>query len=158
VAPAAPDPAVAAASAAQALASAVAVESQAKVEGNVHSAGGGLGTWDIELGDCRSGESSGFYGVDFFVAGDKNLRLRYVHDEAKGEVVKVVDPSKKDSALVLDRSASCSVLEGAVEKTNFQTWTPKGKIRHLEGHVKFDCKHAGGKGRVRGEAVFSHCH
>ena len=34
----------------------------------------------------------------------------------------------------------------------------KGKTRHLKGHVKFDCKLDGGKGHVRGEATFSHCH
>lgn len=143
---------------AQALASAAAAQSPTSIRGAVHSVGGELGSWDIVLGDCQSGESNGFYGVDLYVAGTKDLRLRYVHDEAKGEIVKIVHPSKQDTMLVLDRNEKCAVLEGSLEKTSFTTWTPKGKIRHLSGRVKFDCKHTGGKGRVTGEATFSHCH
>src|SRR6185436_12140060 len=99
-----------------------------------------------------------FFGADFFEAGSDDLRLRYVHDEAKGDVVKVAYPTKKGTVLVLDRDSKCTVLEGAVEKTNVKTWTPKGDIRHVNGHVKFDCVPSGGNGHVIGEATFSHCH
>lgn len=141
-----------------ALASAVAAEAQTTVTGKLRSEGGELGTWDVVLAECRSGEVNGFYGVDFSVAGGKDVRLRYVHDEAKGEVVKVANPTKPDAMLVLDRDSKCTILEGALEKTNVTTWTPKGKIRHLDGRVKFDCRHSSGKGRVTGEATFAHCH
>jgi hypothetical protein len=147
-----------AAASAKALASAMVQEAQTSITGKMHSVGGELGTWDVALNECHSGESEGFYGVDFYVKGSDELRLRYVHDEAKGDVVKIGIPSKKDTALVLDRSDGCTVLDGALEKTNFTTWTPKGKIRHLSGHVKFDCKHSAGKGHVTGEVTFSHCH
>jgi hypothetical protein len=149
--------ALAQAASAQALASAAVQEAPTTVTGKMHSVGGELGTWDIALGECASGESLGFYGADFFVAGSEDLRLRYVHDEAKGDIVKIGIPSKKGSVLVPDRNA-CTVLEGSVEKTNFKTWTPTGEIRHLNGHVKFDCKVSDGKGHVTGEATFSHCH
>lgn len=128
------------------------------VQGSIHSTGGALGTWETTLRDCRSGEVEGFFGADFYAPGSAELRLRYVHDAAKGEVVKIVYPAKKDTALVLDRDATCAVLEGRVEKTNFKTWTPKGEIRHVSGHVKFDCLHTGGAGHVTGEAAFSQCH
>jgi hypothetical protein len=149
--------ALAQAASAQAFGSAAVAQSQPSVTGKVHSAGGELGTWDITLGDCQSGEVKGFYGVDFFVNSDSEMRLRYVHDEAAGDVVKVAVPSK-NTMLVFDRGAKCSVLQGSIEKTNFTTWTPQGKIRHLDGHVKFDCTASGGKGHVSGEASFSHCH
>jgi hypothetical protein len=157
--------AAAAVESAQAMASAAAQEAMAAaaqgatttVTGKIHSVGGELGTWDVALSTCASGETAGFYGVDFYVGGSDDLRLRYVHDEANGDVVKIGIPSKKGSLLVPERSA-CSIVEGAVEKTNFTSWTPKGNIRHLDGHVKFDCKHSGGKGRVSGEATFAHCH
>ena len=125
--------------------------------GNVHSKGGELGTWDIVLRHCESGEVDGFFGVDLYLAGSDDWRVRYVHDEAMGEIVKVLIPTKK-TALVFDRDAKCSVLEGSIEKMHVTTWTSKGKIRHLEGHVKFDCTHSGGKGHVTGEATFSGCH
>jgi len=149
--------ALAQAASAQAMASAAMQEAATTVTGKMHSVGGELGTWDIALGECTSGESSGFFGVDFYVTGSEDLRLRYVHDEAKGDVVKIGIPSKKGKVLVPDRDA-CTVLEGSVEKTNFKTWTPTGEIRHLNGHVKFDCKVSDGKGHVTGEATFSHCH
>ena len=153
-----PEDASAAATNPTALASGLLEQVQTKVTGSVHSEGGALGTWQITLDSCQSGERNGFYGVDFYAPGSNDLRLRYVHDEAQGEVVKIVYPSKKDTALVLDRNEKCAVLEGNVEKTNVSTGTAKGRIRHLSGHVKFDCKHTGGKGHVSGEATFSHCH
>jgi hypothetical protein len=57
--------------------------------------GGQLGTWDVALSDCQTGELSGFYGADFFVAGTTNIRLRYVHDEATGEILKIFYPDKE---------------------------------------------------------------
>jgi hypothetical protein len=150
--------ALAQAASAQALASAAMAQSQPSVAGRVHSTGGELGTWDIALDACQSGQNSGFFGVDFFVSGSSDMRVRYVHDEAAGDVVKVAIPSKPGSALVFDRAAKCAVLEGSVEKTNFNTWTPKGNVAHLNGHVKFDCAASGGKGHVSGEAIFTHCH
>ncbi len=142
----------------QAMQSAVAAQFQASVTGRVHSAGGELGSWDIALSDCQSGESNGFFGVDFYVAGSDHMRLRYVHDEAMGEIVKVTYPSKPGTANVFNRNDKCSVLEGSVEKMNVTNWTPKGRIRHLSGHLKFDCIHTDGTGHVSGEATFSHCH
>ena len=96
--------------------------------------------------------------MDFYAAGSDQLRLRYVHDEAMGEIVKVAYPSKPDTANVFDRNDECSVLEGAIEKTNVTSWTPRGRIRHLNGHVKFDCRHTDEKSHVTGEVTFSHCH
>jgi hypothetical protein len=147
------------AASAQAMASALAaqVDVPASVTGNVHSVGGQLGTWDITLDKCASGEVEGFFGVDFSAPGSDDLRLRYVHDEGEGDIVKVVYPTKKDTARAFDRDDKCAVLEGHVEKTNITTWTPKGKIRHVKGHVKFDCKTDGG-GHIKGEATFSDCH
>jgi len=145
------------AASAQAMASAVAAQSLTHVTGHVHAAGGDMGSWDIVLSGCQSGEQNGFYGVDFYVAGNDNMRLRYVHDEAMGEVVKIAIPSKPGTAAVFDRTDRCSVLEGSIEKTNVSTWTPRGKIRHLNGQVKFDCKRGDG-GHVTGEATFAHCH
>jgi hypothetical protein len=152
--------ALAQAASAEAMASALvamAAQSQTSVTGKVQSVGGELGTWDVTLSGCQSGEASGFYGADFYASGSDEMRLRYVHDEAAGDVVKVAVPSKKGALLVLDRAAKCSVLEGSVEKTNVNTWTPKGNIHHLNGHVRFDCTGAG-KGRVSGEVTFSDCH
>jgi hypothetical protein len=146
----------AAAASAQAMGSAAVAESQARVIGNVHAGGGELGNWDVVLTGCQSGESKGFYGVDFFSAGTEEARLRYVHDEAMGDVVKVGVPGKADTMVVFGHDTKCSVLAGSIEKTNVTTWTPKGKIRHVNGHVKFDCKD--GKEHVTGEATFSHCH
>jgi hypothetical protein len=144
---------------AQAMASAVPphVDLETSITGNVHSVGGELGTWDITLNSCHSGETQGFYGVDFSTAGSDDLRLRYVHDEAAGEVVKVMYPNKT-LARVFNRDDSCTILEGSIQKMNMTVWTPKGRIRYLQGHVKFDCKQTGGKGRVTGEATFSGCH
>jgi hypothetical protein len=149
---------VAPADSAQPLPSAVAEPSLTHVTGNVHSAGGDLGTWDIVLSDCQSGEVNGFYGVDFYVAGSDHLRLRYVHDEAMGDIVKVGYPSKPGTVNVFDRDSKCSILEGSIEKTNYSTRTSKGSIRHLNGHLKFDCRHADDKNHVTGEVTFSHCY
>jgi hypothetical protein len=142
------------------LAKALATDVAVHVTGNIHSVGGELGTWDIVLGDCQSGERNGFYGADFYVAGDDNLRLRYVHDEAVGDVVKVVYPTKMDTAIVFDRSSKCAVLEGAVQRSNITTksWNHGGAIRHVNGHMKLDCRHTDGKGRVTGEVTFTNCH
>lgn len=141
-----------------AQASAVAAQGEATIAGTVHSAGGELGTWDIALTACQSGEYDGFYGVDFYAPGSETMRVRFVHDEAIGTVVKVGIPSRAGTTLVFDRNEKCAVLQGGLEKTNMTTWTPKGKIRHLNGQVKFDCKHSQGKGHVTGDATFSHCH
>jgi hypothetical protein len=151
--------ALAEAASAQALASAMSSPSamgaiSRTLSGNVHSVGGDLGTWDMTLDECQSGEINGFYGVDFYVAG--NNRMRYVHDEAKGEIVKLKVP-ETTNWMVFDRNAQCAVVEGNIEKTNVTTWTPKGNIRHVSGHVKFDCTNSKGKGHVTGEATFAHC-
>jgi hypothetical protein len=148
----------AAAASAQAMGQAMLAQTQTSVTGKVHSAGGELGTWDATLSDCQSGERNGFYGADFYVPGSDDLRLRYVHDEAAGEVVKIAIPSKKDEFMVFDRAAKCSVLEGSVEKTNVSTSTTHGNIRHVNGHVKFACTDSHGKGHVTGEVTFSDCH
>ncbi len=140
------------------VASAITTAFQTTVTGKVHSAGGELGTWDIVLDKCQSGEVNGFYGADFYAVGSDELRLRYVHDEAVGDVVKVAIPSQPGKLIVFDRKSECTVLEGSIAKTNVTSWTPKGKIRHLDGHVKFDCKHSDGKGRVTGEVTFAQCH
>ena len=146
------------AASAQALASAVAEgKAKASVTGNVHSVGGDLGNWDITLSDCQSGELDGFYGVDFYVAGSDEMRVRYVHDEASGDVIKVPIPPAMTNMRVFGRTTKCAVLDGNLEKTNVSTWTPKGKVRHLNGHVKFDCSYDDGKAHVTGEATFSHC-
>jgi hypothetical protein len=149
--------AAAQAASAQELASAMVAQVATKATGSVHSVGGELGTFDVVLSDCHSGEVNGFFGADFYAAGSDDLRLRYVHDEANGDVVKIVFPSKKDTARVFNRQDKCAVLEGSIEKTNVRTWTPKGTIRHVNGHVKFDCAYDGG-GHVTGEATFSDCH
>ena len=128
------------------------------VTGYVHSVAGQLGTWNVTLSDCQTGELNGFYGADFFVAGTTNIRLRYVHDEATGEVLKIFYPDKKDTAAVFDHTDKCTVLEGAVTKMNARTRVVgKGDIRHVEGHVKFDCTYDK-DGHVTGEVTFSHCH
>jgi hypothetical protein len=129
---------------------------QASVTGNVHSVGGELGTWDATINDCHSGEVHGFYGADFGVASQPSWTFRYVHDEAAGDVVKVLIPTK-DTALVFDRDAKCTVLEGSVTKTNVTKWTNKGNIRLLNGQVKFDCVHSKGAGHITGNATFSMC-
>jgi len=146
------------AASAQALASAMKSQTASleSTTGSIHAVGGELGTWDVTLGECQSGEYNGFYGADFYVG--ETLRLRYVHDEAAGDIVKVGIPSKKDTVLVIDREAKCKVLEGNVEKTNYKQWSPKGDIRHINGHVKFDCEQPGSSGRVSGEVKFEHCH
>ena len=140
---------------AEAMGSAMLEQVKTTVTGSVHSVGGDVGTWDIDLHECQTGEYNGFYGADFYVG--KQLRLRYVHDEAVGEVVKVMIPSKKDTARVFDRDATCTVLDGSIERTNVTTWTSKGRMRHVNGHVKFDCTDRS-KGRVTGDITFSHCH
>jgi hypothetical protein len=144
----------------KAIAAALGVDVATHVTGTVHSVGGALGTWDIALVDCRSGERNGFYGADFYVTGSDDLRLRYVHDEAAGEVVKVVYPTKLDTALQLDRTSRCSVLEGEVQRMNITSGSSNrlGAIRHLKGQLKFDCRHTRGKGRVTGEVTFTNCH
>jgi hypothetical protein len=146
------------AASAQALASAMVAQTavNASVTGKMSSVGGELGTWNVSFAECSSGESRGFFGVDFYVAGSDELRLRYVHDEANGDVVKFGIPGKSGNVIVPDRK-QCTV-SGTLEKTNVQSWTPKGNIRHLNGHVKFDCKLSEGKGHVTGEATFTSCH
>ena len=52
----------------------------------------------------------------------------------------------------------CDTLDGAVEKTNINTWTPRGSVNHLRGHVTFECRHTSGTGLVTGNLVFSNCH
>ena len=131
---------------------------ESSVTGTIHSVGGDLGTWDATLTNCQSGERNGFYGADFSAAGSTDLRLRYVHDEAAGDVVKVLIPGKDGEALRFDREASCTKLEGSVQKTNISTWTPKGTIRHVKGHVNFDCTHSNGAGHVTGSVTFANCH
>ncbi len=132
-------------------------QSHGAVSGTVHSVGGAAGTWDTTLADCESGELDGFYGVDFYASGSDDLRLRYVHDEAKGDIVKIpIPPKMKDWLVLSNEKGACTLLEGKLEKTNVSTWTPKGKVRHLNGHVKFDCTTAD-KGHVNGEVTFSQC-
>lgn len=132
---------------------------RAVVTGNLHSVGGQLGTWEVALSDCQTGELNGFYGADFFVAGTTTIRLRYVHDEATGEVLKIFYPDKKDLAAVFDCSDKCAVLEGSITKMNARTRVVgKGDIRHVEGYVKFDCTYDHDRGQVTGDVVFSHCH
>jgi hypothetical protein len=140
-------------------ASASAMNVTSTTSGNVHAVGGELGTFDITLNDCQSGEHNNFYGADFYAPGSDDLRLRYVHDEAAGDIVKVAIPSKPGTVTVFDRQAKCTVLEGAIEKTNITTSRAKGNIKYINGHVKFDCAQFGsGKGRVSGQATFTNCH
>jgi hypothetical protein len=140
-------------------ASASAMNVTSVTSGNVHAVGGELGTFDITLSDCQSGEHNNFYGADFYAPGSDNLRLRYVHDEAAGDIVKVAIPSKPGTVTVFDREAKCTVLEGAIAKTNITTSRAKGNIKYINGHVKFDCAQFGAvKGRVSGQATFANCH
>lgn len=128
------------------------------VAGTIHSENGALGTWDVALNDCQSGEYKGFFGADFFVSGTNNIRLRYVHDEAAGEVIKIFYPNEKNTAAVFNRNDTCSVLEGTASKMKVRTRVAGvGDVRHVEGHVKFDCTYDDG-GHVTGEVTFSHCH
>jgi hypothetical protein len=127
-----------------------------KIDGKIHSVGGELGTWDITLDECHSGEADGFFGVDFYVKGSDELRLRYVHDEAAGTVVKIGIPSKKDTAYRLTRDDGCKVLDGDLQKTNVTQWSRKGDIHLLNGNVKFDCPIDGG-GHVTGDVTFTYC-
>jgi hypothetical protein len=78
------------------------------------------------------------------VAGSDEMRLRYVHDEASGDVIKVPIPPAMTNMRVFGRTTKCAVLDGHVEKTNFSTWTPKGSYDD-------------GKAHVTGDATFSHC-
>jgi hypothetical protein len=144
---------------AQAAASAMdqGIQLDTTITGKVHSVGGEIGTWDIVLDKCESGEIEGFFGADFSAVGNDDLRLRYVHDEAAGDIVKIMIPSQKNQARVFNRNDKCKVLEGSIEKMNVTNWTPKGKIRHVKGHVKFDCAYED-KGHVTGEATFVGCH
>jgi Protein of unknown function (DUF3592) len=153
------DPTQALAEAFSIAASASAMNVSSVTSGNVHAVGGELGTFDITLNDCQSGEHNSFYGADFYAPGSDNLRLRYVHDEAAGDIVKVAIPSKPGTVTVFDRAAKCTVLEGSIEKTNITTSRAKGNIKYINGHVKFDCAQFGtAKGRVSGQATFTNCH
>ncbi len=143
---------------AQAIASAAETEGATIITGSMHSVGGELGTFDVTLTSCQSGEYNGFYGADFYATGSDDLRLRYVHDEARGDIVKIAFPAKKGTVRVFDRDDKCKILEGGVQKTNFSTRTSKGQIRHVNGHVKFDCAYTPGAGHVTGDVTFSHCH
>jgi hypothetical protein len=132
---------------------------ESSAHGSIHSEGGKLGTWDVEITDCESGEVKGFFGVDLYGAGSDHLRLRYVHDEAAGEIVKVAYPDDPTNVNQFDREDACTTLEGHVEKTNVRSWTPKGNIVHVNGHVKFDCKHTDSDGsHVTGDVTFMQCH
>ncbi len=129
--------------------------------GNIHSVGGELGTFDTALNDCQSGEHENFYGADFYAPGSDKLALRYVHDEAAGDIFKVAIPSKPGTVTVLDKEAKCTVREGTITRTkhNVTTSRASGNIKYIDGHVKFDCAQFGpGKGRVSGEVTFANCH
>jgi len=142
---------------AQAIASAASEgKMKANVTGTMHTEGGDLAKADLTFDDCQSGELDGFYGVDFYVAGDDGMRMRYVHDEASGDVIKVPVPPENTKLRIFGHQTKCAVLDGHLEKTNVSTWTPKGKIRHLNGHVKFDCSDET-QAHVTGEVTFSHC-
>lgn len=123
-----------------------------EITGTVSSKGGELGDFTLSPSSCQSGEHYGFHGADFFKEGDKRSQLRFILDAVKGPVLNVTLPGTT-KALVFTTS-DCPSLAGDVQRQN----STVNNIRNVQGSVKFECQHTGGKGLVKGELTFKNCH
>lgn len=123
-----------------------------EITGSVTSKGGELGDFTLSPSSCQSGEHYGFHGADFFKEGDKRSQLRFILDAVKGPVLNVTLPGTT-KALVFT-TGECPSLAGDVQRQN----STVNNIRNVQGSVKFECKHTGGKGLVKGELTFKNCH
>ncbi len=128
--------------------------------GHVESTGS-TGTWQLDKGDCYSGDNDGYFGIFVKSRADKRVWVKLVKDPIKGWNVGVSVPDtckaaangQKCDVEYFDAKA-CSKLD-----VDLQTYTFKGKYagggHQFDGDVAFDC--TAGKAHVAGKLKIEKC-
>lgn len=126
------------------VADALAAEAEAnKPTGSFKATGGKLGSWDMQVTACASGEKHHFDGVVFFDKADKAKHIRFVRARGNTYDVVVQLPGDGDAVAV----PKCKV-EASIGKTG----TNVNFHDELRGQVKVTCPN------LTGSATFPSCY
>ncbi len=128
--------------------------------GRVESTGA-TGTWQLEKGNCYSGDPDGYFGIHVESQTDKRDYLKFVKDPLKGWNLGVSIP---DTCKPISNGEECSVeyfdsKECSTLDVNLKVYTFRGKMaagqHQFDGDVSFNC--ARGKSHVSGKLTIEKC-
>lgn len=122
------------------------VMSASEVTGSF-TAKGKAGAWTFTPDDCRSGQLSGFSGVELSSSADPDRVIRLSRDAVRGNLVIVDARGASRPTLVLE-AAACERLDMNVDRTS----TSINDVWVVEGKATIAC------GDLAGEVTFAGCH
>jgi hypothetical protein len=131
------------------------VDVSTQIDGRFETKGPQLGALEVDPGQCLSGDTRYFLGVDL-VDADRDRTIRLVFDPVHGSLVRVMGagPGADEArfSVVFDRDA-CSEFVAEVRDTGWRV----DRVRDFSGRLKLDCHNPSGE-ELRGSATFEHCH
>ena len=122
---------------------------------------GATGTWQLDKGDCYSGDKDGYFGIFVKSRADKRVWVKLVKDPLKGWNVGVSVP---DSCKAGSNGQQCTVQyfdahDCTKLDVGLTAYTFKGKYtaggHQFDGNVTFDCTAA--KAHVSGTLKIEKC-
>ncbi len=111
------------------------------------TARGEAGEWQFVPDDCRSGQLSGFQGVELTSDKDRSRVIRVVKDAVRGNLL-ITEAQGAPQPSVLADSASCTRFEFRFRRTS----TTINDVVVVEGDAQLDCPN------VSGNLKFEGCH
>jgi hypothetical protein len=131
-----------------------------EASGHVESTGA-TGTWQLDKGDCYSGDNDGYFGIVVTSRADKRVWVKLVKDPIKGwnvgasipDTCKAVPNGQKCDVQYFDDRA-CSTLDVGLRTTTFKGKYSRGG-HQFDGNVSFDC--AADKAHVSGKLAIEKC-
>ena len=116
-----------------------------ELEGSLKLSGERTGEVSFTPTSCRSGQLSGFFGVELDAESSPGLTVRLVKDPVQGDLVAI---QRAGQAPVVIKPADCDSIRIDVTRTS----TNINDVWNVEGSASLACK------ELRGELVFSGCH
>jgi hypothetical protein len=128
--------------------------------GHVESTGS-TGAWQLDDGDCFSGDKDGFFGIDVTSHADKRVYVKLVKDPLKGwnlgvsipDTCKAKGNGQECSVHYFDQQ-QCSTLDVGLKSYTFSGRNAAGQ-HQFDGNVTFDCTH--GTAHVSGKLTVERC-
>jgi hypothetical protein len=116
-----------------------------ELEGTLRFSGARLGDVSLTPTSCRSGQLSGFFGVELSAEGSPSLKVRLIKDPVQGDLVAI---ERSGQAPMVVRSTDCESMRLEVVRTS----TNINEVWNVEGRASIVCT------ELRGELRFNGCH
>jgi hypothetical protein len=116
-----------------------------ELEGTLQLSGARLGDASFAPSSCRSGQLSGFSGVELGAEGNPGLTVRLIKDPVQGDLVAI---QRSGQAPVVVKASDCESMRLEVVRTS----TNINDVWNVEGSASFACA------ELRGELKFAGCH